>query len=271
MLARETPAPPAPFADPTSPAHLAFTRLILNAGLRTDDPWVTGYVDYEWAHLRLVAQAYGIVPHDLRILEFGCNVGGSLITMAALGAEVVGVDIDPTLVEIANANVARYGYRRSARAVPMRSSRRIPAAAGAFDLVLAASVLEYVDPEDLDAIIGEFRRVLRPGGLLLICGTASRLAPRETHSGQWLVNYLPRRLDAVLGRDLQRGLSPVRLLRSLRGRFEQVNPESWIEARRLIHGGIPAGARTLWLLSRVLAISPGWLAPNLELLLRKIR
>jgi SAM-dependent methyltransferase len=84
---------------------------------------------------------------------------------------------------------------------------------------LCNSVLEYVRPDQLAAIVGELRRVLKPGGRLLVTGTSSRLSPKEVHSGRWLVNYLPRRIDSWLGRCRQRGLDPFRLRRLVRDGF----------------------------------------------------
>ena len=248
----------------------AFAAAAVAAGLDPADRWVGGYVDYEWDHLRALLEVYGIRPEGQAAFEFGCNVGASGVVLARLGAEVTGVDVDPAHVRVANANIALHGVARRARAVPVADTRAMPFADGAFDLAVANSVLEYVAPGQLAAVIGEIHRVLRPGATLLVCGTASRVAPREAHSRKWLVNYLPRGLDPLFGRSLQRGLSPLHLARAIRGRFEVCQGDRWLAARRRLHGRASASMRLADRLARALGIAPGWLSPHIELVLRRL-
>ena len=155
-----------------------FRAIARDMGLDPDNRWVGGYVDYEWEHLRPVLAAYGIAPAGLEVLEFGCNYGASGIVMARLGAKVTGVDVDAANVRLANANVALHGVEDRAAALHVPDTRTMPFAEGSFDLVVANSVLEYVAPHELAAVIAEIHRVTKPGGQLLVLGTASRIAPR---------------------------------------------------------------------------------------------
>jgi hypothetical protein len=88
--------------------------------------------------------------------------------------------------------------------------------------------------------VRELHRVVKPGGRLLVTGTSSRLSPKETHSGRWLVNYLPRGLDRRLGRNWQRGLSPLLLHRLVRRGFDDEDAadggRSWASARAAMRG-----------------------------------
>ena len=259
-----------PLFDPSSREHASFIAAAQASGLDPGDPWVGSYVDYEWAHLRLLLGAYGLDPAGRAVLEFGSNVGGSLITLAVLGARVTGVDIDERLVRVAAANAARYGLSNDVRLAHAPSSCRLPFPAASFDLVVANSVLEYVDKQDLAAIVAEFSRVLRDDGELLICGTASRLALREIHSRRWFANYFPSFVDRLTGHRLQRGLGPLSLASALRGRFKQIRPFCWQDARIAVHGRLTPAARLLAAIARMARVPPGWIAPNIELLLRKL-
>ncbi|WP_340315882.1 class I SAM-dependent methyltransferase [Rhizorhabdus argentea] len=259
--------PPRPAFDPEGAAQRLFERVACAARLDPSDRWVGGYADYEWDHLRLALRAYGVEAANRDVLEFGCNVGGSAVVLAALGARVTGIDIDPALVAIAGANLQRHRLAGAVRHVP--AGQDLPLADASFDLVIANSVLEYVDPARLDAVLAELHRLLRPGGRLFICGTASRLALRERHSGRWLVNYLPRAVDRLTGRVLQRGLSPWLLMRGLRGRFCEEGGGNWLAARRAIHGGVPIAGKIYALLSKLTNCPPGLIAPYIELMLRK--
>lgn len=253
-------------------ADAQFRALALSMGLDPDDRWVGGYVDYEWGHLRLILRAYGVRMAGETALEFGCNYGASSIVMAALGAGVHGVDVDDRAVALARLNARRHGFAdidcRSISAVGP-----LPYEDGRFGFALCNSVLEYVGPERLPAVIDELHRVLRPGGQLLITGTSSRLAPREVHSGRWLVNWLPRGLDRWLfASPPQRGIDPVALRRLLAGRFADEDGREastrWLAAR----GGpsAPFAARLAARIGGRLGLGAGWFAPSLSVMLRRL-
>lgn len=257
-------------------AQELFAAKARTLGLDPDSAWVGGYVDYEWKMLRALFHGYDVDLRGLDVLEFGCNYGASSIVMARLGARVCGVDVDPSAVDLARCNAARYGRSDIAlKHVP--DTRHLPFADARFDFILCNSVLEYVRPAELGAVLGELRRVLKPGGRLLVTGTASRLSPKEVHSGRWLVNYLPRRVDSWLGRCWQRGLSPFQLHRLVRDGFSDEDAANrghgWSAARAAMRGGgrpsLPA--RMVAALARGLGIGPGWLTPNISVMLRRAR
>jgi SAM-dependent methyltransferase len=50
---------------------------------------------------------------------------------------------------------------------------------GSFDVVFASNLLEHLDREEIDAALAEFRRVLRPGGRLILVQPNYRLRPAE--------------------------------------------------------------------------------------------
>jgi 2-polyprenyl-6-hydroxyphenyl methylase/3-demethylubiquinone-9 3-methyltransferase len=82
--------------------------------------------------------------------------------MARLGAAVVGVDPSRSSLATARAHAAAAGavidYRDG-------SGERLPLAGASADIVYCVDVLEHV--ADLDAVLRETARVLRPGGLYL--------------------------------------------------------------------------------------------------------
>lgn len=257
--------------DAADPERLAAFRAAARAAdMDPDNRWVGGYVEYERTHLARTLDAYRIAVNGAAVLELGCNVGASAVVMASMGARVTAVDIDAPAVAVAAANIRLHHEEDRADAVHVPDTRAMPLEGARFDLAVANSVLECADPALLPGILAELARVLRPGGHLFVCGTASRLAPYAVHDARWLVNYWPRWTDRLRGRTPFRGLSPRRLRRALGGRFEVVSADRWLPAREAVHGRASTGVRLIARAARTAGLAPGWISPTIELLLRRV-
>jgi len=256
--------------------HEAFLQQVRAVGMNPDDPWVRDYVDYEWSHLRPWLAAYGIELAGREVLELGCNIGASSVVMAALGARVRGVDIDPAVVDVAASNARRYGLDHAAGFACVADTRDLPFAAAGFDVVLCNSVLEYVQPGQLAAVQREADRVLKPGGLLLVTGTSSRLWPKEVHTDRWFTNYVPRALDGLLfgGRSPMRGVWPWTMRYGFGAGYRNLDARdrgaAFLAARAAMDPPMDSamhrfGAR----LGALLGIGPGLLMRNISCVLGK--
>jgi len=106
-----------------------------------------------------------------RVLDAACGPGLYAAELIRRGADVVGFDQSPRMVEISRGRAAGGDFRVHDLADPIGW---LPDAS--VDLVLFALALEYLD--DRLAALREFRRVLRPDGALVL----SRLHP----TGDWL-------------------------------------------------------------------------------------
>jgi len=97
-----------------------------------------------------------------RLLDLGCGTGELARAAAAAGARVIACDIAVEMLR-------RAAERDPGGAVEWVTLdpgwRTLPFRTAAFEVVVAASVLEYVD--DPAIVIGECARVLRPGGVML--------------------------------------------------------------------------------------------------------
>ena len=251
----------------------AFEAQARQLGLRPSDKWVGGYVDYEWDHLRHIIAALPMPLDGLKILEFGCNVGASAILFSHLGARVTASDIAKGWVDLARLNAARYG-KDEIEFAHIPDSRALPFADGQFDLIACNSVIEYVDPDERMAVQRELDRVLAPGGMILLTGTSNRLWPREAHTGDWLVNYLPRFIDRLVGARLQRGLWPWAARHGFGSHYDNLDRPhaAGFFARSRAGMGMPRRrlAPLLWLAAAI-GVGPGLLTPNLSCLLQKRR
>ena len=105
-----------------------------------------------------------ILPKGARVLEVGCGNGAStkLIMQHVDPAQLVGIDPSPVFVEMAGATFAgepRVSFGIGDAAVTGQAD-------AFFDLVIAHTVYSHlVDPREA---LAEARRVLRPGGQLVI-------------------------------------------------------------------------------------------------------
>jgi SAM-dependent methyltransferase len=95
-----------------------------------------------------------LAPRDGEaILDLGCGDGQLTQRIAASGARVVGVDASAEMAEAARAR----GVQAS-----VADAAALPFEDAAFDAVFSNAVLHWV--RDQDGMMGEVRRVLRPGG-----------------------------------------------------------------------------------------------------------
>ena len=105
-----------------------------------------------------------VLPEGARVLEVGCGNGAStkLIMQHVDPAQLVGIDPSPVFVEMAGATFA--GDPRVSFAIG--DAAATGQADAFFDLVIAHTVYSHlVDPREA---LAEARRVLRPGGQLVI-------------------------------------------------------------------------------------------------------
>ena len=113
-----------------------------------------------WRAIELEA----VVRHGLpggRGLDLGCGDGKLmriLLDAAGVAPELIGIDPDP----LETRQAERAGVYRRVHTVP---GERIPEQDAAFDFVFSNSVLEHIP--DLEPVLGEVARLLRPGGAFL--------------------------------------------------------------------------------------------------------
>ena len=258
-------------------AREAFRAAARRMSLDPDDTWVGGYVDYEWRHGRHALEAAGATVSGLRVLEFGCNYGATSIVLAALGASVTGVDVNPDYVGLARLNAACYRQPQGPEFMHVPDTTRLPFDDAQFDLITCNSVLEYVPHALLGPVQREIDRVLKPGGTILVLGTSNRLWPQEVHSRRWFVTYLPRFVDALARRDIQRGVFPWQIRFGFGPSYADADLQDagagYLEARRKM-GMSGARRALLGAAMRVLAplrLSVGLLTPSISVRLLKHR
>lgn len=94
-----------------------------------------------------------------RILDVGCGVGGISYEVEISGATLISMDLSPYALGIGKGKF-KLGNQLCADA------SFIPVPDSVFDKIYAVELLYYLS--DQERALGEFRRVLKPGGTLLI-------------------------------------------------------------------------------------------------------
>src|SRR5947207_12711104 len=128
-------------------------------------------IDYvrERAERMLPGRRYG------RVLEVGAGTGFFLLNLWQAGfvEEAHATDLSLGMLGACGANARRLGCGLRTAA---GDAEALPYADGAFDLVVGHAFLHHLP--DYKAAIAEMRRVLRPGGALLIAGEPTALGDR---------------------------------------------------------------------------------------------
>jgi ubiquinone/menaquinone biosynthesis C-methylase UbiE len=109
------------------------------------------------------------------IADVGCGPGHVSAWLASHGAVAVGIDLSASMVAVG---------RRTYPGVEFREGDLLdlPAADAEFGAVVALYSIIHLEPGELDGALREFRRVLRPSGLLLI---SFHIGSEVRHLDQW--------------------------------------------------------------------------------------
>ncbi|GAA4924111.1 class I SAM-dependent methyltransferase [Streptomyces coeruleoprunus] len=127
--------------------------------------WDTSVVRQGVALDDRITRALGPGGHD--VLDCACGIGTQALGLAARGHRVTGTDLSPVAAARAAREAAARGLRLAAGAADMRA---LPLRDASFDVVVCAdnSLPHLLTPDDVRTALAEMRRVLRPGGLLLV-------------------------------------------------------------------------------------------------------
>lgn len=99
------------------------------------------------------------------VLEIGPGEGALARRVRASGAQVVGVDVSARMAALCRAS----GVACVVGALP-----RLPFPEASFDAVVAAWVLHYLPSAQIGEALAELRRLVRPGGTVLLATNADR-------------------------------------------------------------------------------------------------
>lgn len=130
--------------------------------------------DYQGNILRAIQ---AILPVDgIDVVELGAGTGRLTCLLAPLVQSIRAFDISPHMLEVAREQLKKCGRNNWSTAVA--DHRRVDAADNSADLVISGWSVCYVvvdNPEtwraELGKVLAEMRRILRPGGMILLLET----------------------------------------------------------------------------------------------------
>jgi len=132
------------------------------------------------------------------LLEIGCGTGHTMVSLAwdvGPTGKVQGLDIAENMVALAQQRIEREHLTDRARAI-CGDAESLPFAPETMDGIIMIFTLELFDISDIPVVLSECKRVLRPGGRLVVVGIS-----KEGRQGllvkafEWTHRHFPNLMD----------------------------------------------------------------------------
>lgn len=176
--------------------------------------------DHGWAILDIVERSVPLAGK--RVVDIGTGPGFLIDELLRRGAECSGVELSPELTAVANERLAR---RSGFGGVTKGSVSQLPIPDASVDVACCLEVVEHLLDNQLNELLGELVRVVRPGGHVVIstpneenfdhyrtiCPDCGALFHRIQHVRRWTA-------DTMVDRTRAAGLEPERVVRTVLGR-----------------------------------------------------
>lgn len=110
------------------------------------------------------------IKEGLTVLEVGFGTGQTLVELAKRvgdAGKVYGIDISPNMLEKARKRISKYGFSGRIDIRP-GDARKLPYSDGMFDLVFSSYMFDLIDTPEIQTILLEIKRVLKPRGKLVL-------------------------------------------------------------------------------------------------------
>jgi SAM-dependent methyltransferase len=227
-------------ANPGDPVPIPGARLRILVAGSPDIAWFVEGGRRGAASIRSILEDNGVRFATVRsLLDFGCGCGRVLRHFMADGVSIHGSDLNPKLIRWCDANLAPARFSVNGLAPPLAQ------ADASVGLVYSLSVFTHL-PENLQKPwLDELRRVLRPGGHLILSthGERYREVLDESERSRFDRGLLVLRAEDRPGSNACGAYHPPSYLRSL------VEPHFVVVAHRP-EGALGNPHQDLWLLRK---------------------
>jgi demethylmenaquinone methyltransferase/2-methoxy-6-polyprenyl-1,4-benzoquinol methylase len=132
--------------------------------------WVYDFfTDHEPAHHEEAIRIAGFENYD-SVLEVACGTGRATVEIAKRlkrESRFYAIDLTKEMMERARKKLQKYGLPGRVD-FKVGDAKHLPFPEGMFDVVYNAYMFDLIDTSDMPEIICEFKRVLKPGGTLVL-------------------------------------------------------------------------------------------------------
>lgn len=178
---------------------LAKEHLMKYSPYKTSVKWVDWYKQIApQKGVRTVRILLDYKDKKAKVLDLGCGTGLTLSVIAKTFPNSVGCEIGKKEVVATREILKEVGVKIP---VILYDGNHLPFADNNFDIVTSVEVYEHVDKPQV--MLKEIKRVLKPGGILLI-STANKLWPIEPHYHLPFLSLLPKMTAGLYLRILKR-------------------------------------------------------------------
>ena len=125
---------------------------------------------------RLVRETQGEAPC---ILDLGCGTGSLMAVLleAIPGAQVLGLDLDPTLLPLAEKRLSAFGSRGRVDLADLTRKSWLDLVTGPVNAAVSATALHWLSPDQLAVLYSQVAGLLSPGGIFLNADHVASDAP----------------------------------------------------------------------------------------------
>jgi len=150
------------------------------------------YVESSIAALRQIGIKMYAPREGMQVLDAGCGTGTSLMLYHKAGCNVFGIDLSPSMVEIAQ---KKLGNRAEIR---LDDASKMPYSDNSFDLVTGFFILHEMPGQIRPAVIREMARVVKHDGRILLIDY--HLGPIRFPKG-WMFKVIILFFEIMAGRE----------------------------------------------------------------------
>ena len=154
------------------------------------------FTDHEPSHHRMAVQMSEIGQND-SVLEVACGTGRATVEIAKRireGRMFHAVDLTEAMMSRAKQRLVKHGLLNKVD-FRVADAKQLPFSDATFDLVYNAYMFDLIDVSEFSVVLSEFRRVLKPGGRLVLVNMSKNKKTKTLY--EWL--YEKSLLDFASG------------------------------------------------------------------------
>jgi ubiquinone/menaquinone biosynthesis C-methylase UbiE len=155
-----------------------------------------------------------------RVLDIGCGTGDQVFHYEQKGAIATGVDENPNMIELAERNRKRHGFKVTFRTA---GATELPFPDNYFDCVSISLALHEMEKDERTRAVSEMKRVVKKNGILMFIDFQ---VPLPMNS----IGYFIRVIEFIAGRENYRCFRDYLAQGGLKGILGKANLKSEREA-----------------------------------------